>query len=47
MNLFLRFRDPKFFNTVAAPFIANKIEKTFMDYFLLNNKEKMTEFSSL
>ena len=47
VNLFLRFRDKKFFEEVVAPFISNKIEKTFIDHFLLNNNEKMKEFSTI
>jgi hypothetical protein len=29
------------------PFIYNKIEKTFIDYFLLNHEKKLEEYSSV
>ncbi len=37
INIFIYFKDQKFFQTTVRPFIQDKIEKTFVDYFLLNN----------
>ena len=35
-NLFLKMKDPQYFEAVVKPFLMNKIEKTFVDYWLLN-----------
>lgn len=45
LNLFIYFKDPKFFKTVVKPFIKNKIEKTFVDFFLLHEWKKALKFS--
>ncbi|GAB5403646.1 MAG: hypothetical protein Aurels2KO_18770 [Aureliella sp.] len=36
LNLFLNRRDPEFFNRVVRPFIAQKVEKQFIDLWLLD-----------
>jgi hypothetical protein len=36
MNLFLYFKDPEYFEKIARPFLVNKMEKTFVDFWLLN-----------
>jgi hypothetical protein len=35
LNLFLHEKDPEFFAQVVKPFVANKLEKTFLDRWLL------------
>ena len=35
LNLFLRFRDPSFFSGIVKPYLANKLQKTFVDRLLL------------
>lgn len=35
-NLFLRQKDQTFFENAVRPFLMNKIEKTFVDYWLLD-----------
>ena len=35
LNLFLQRKDPVFFEAVVKPFIANKLDKTFLDHYLL------------
>ncbi len=42
-NLFLRLKDPQFFENAVKPFLFNKIEKTFVDYWLLDSD--LSEFS--
>jgi hypothetical protein len=37
-------KDPRYFTEVAAPFISNKLEKTFVDYWLLNNYNALETF---
>ena len=39
MNLFTKFKDPAYFEIFVKPFLKNKFEKTFVDYFLLEEKE--------
>ncbi len=46
VNIFLKFQHPDFFNKVVKPFIANKLAKTFVDDFLLDNFEKCSSYSS-
>lgn len=37
LNLWLLFKDPAFFRRVVAPFLSNKLQKTFVDCFLLGH----------
>ena len=45
-NVYLYFHHNDFFNKYIYPILKYKSEKTFIDYFLLDNKEKILEFSS-
>lgn len=36
LNFFLATRDPEFFAEVALPFVGGKLEKTFIDWYLLS-----------
>ena len=47
LNIFLFFKDRAFFETFVQPFLKNKIEKSFVDYFLLQNREIILKFNSL
>jgi hypothetical protein len=47
MNLFLYFKDNKYFVKVAKPFISSKMEKTFMDYWLLGDFEKILHYQEI
>ena len=44
-NIYLYFHHNEFFNQYIYPIIKYKSEKTFIDYFLLDNKEKLNEYS--
>ena len=44
-NIYLYFHHNDFFNKYIYPILKYKSEKTFIDYFLLENKEKINEFS--
>ncbi|KAL4487468.1 hypothetical protein ABPG72_006988 [Tetrahymena utriculariae] len=46
LNLFLYFKDNNFFKAVVEPFLKNKIQKSFIDYFLLGNKEEQLKYSN-
>ncbi|EAS01818.2 hypothetical protein TTHERM_00565630 (macronuclear) [Tetrahymena thermophila SB210] len=46
LNLFLYFKDNNFFKVVVEPFLKNKIQKSFIDYFLLGNKEEQLKYSN-
>ena len=43
-NLFLKLKDPSFFDKAVKPFLSNKIEKTFVDYWLLDYSFALYEF---
>ena len=36
-NTFLKLKDPEFFESTVRPFLKNKVEKTVVDYWLLDN----------
>ena len=44
-NIYLYFHHNEFFNKYIYPIIKYKSEKTFIDYFLLDNKEKINEYT--
>ena len=44
LNIFIFFKDRVFFNNYIYFFLQNKIEKTFIDYFLLNDSSQLNEF---
>ena len=46
LNLFVYLKDAAFFKIVVAPFIRNKLQKQFLDFFLLGDLKRMLEFSS-
>ena len=41
LNFFLSKRDPEFFNSVVRPFLLCKMEKTFVDHYLLGNHKDL------
>ena len=43
LNLFLRFKDEKFFETVAKPLISAKLYKDVIDLYLLNDVEALKD----
>lgn len=45
LNCFIRYQDPEFFEKVVKPFLSNKLQKTFVDFCLLNlpEAEKYTD----
>ena len=50
MNLFVYLKDPAYFETYIKEFIINKMEKTFIDYFLVRdhtNLQKIAEDSEI
>ena len=50
LHLFLHKRDPDFFNRVALPLISGKLEKSFIDWYLLcstSNKHKRLLINTL
>jgi hypothetical protein len=38
LNLFLMRKDPKFFKSIIRPYLANKMDKTFLDHWLLDSE---------
>jgi hypothetical protein len=47
VNLFIYFKDTPYFFKVVKPFLANKMEKTFVDHFLLGNSEEVLEYAKI
>ena len=45
LNIYLYFHHNDFFNKYIYPILKYKSEKTFIDYFLLNNKDKIIKYS--
>jgi len=45
LNLFVYFKDREFFNQTVLPFLQNKIEKTFVDYFLLDDAKQIQAYA--
>ena len=45
INIYLYFHQNKFFNQYIFPILKYKSEKTFIDYFLLEDKNKILEYS--
>lgn len=43
-NVFLKLKDTVFFENAVKPFLTNKIEKTFVDYWLLGYNAQMRDF---
>ena len=43
-NLFLKLKDEQFFETAVKPFLTNKIEKTFVDYWILDFDFALEQF---
>lgn len=41
LHLFVYKKDPEYFNKVVKPYLQCKMEKTFMDYYLLGKKEEV------
>lgn len=47
LNLFCYFKDRAYFDAVIRPFVACKIEKTFIDYYLLQMTEYILQHTAL
>jgi hypothetical protein len=47
LNIFIKFKDPDFFDRVVSKYITNKICKTFVDYCLLGLFAAVKEFIRL
>ena len=47
INIFLYFKDIIFFENVVKPFLKNKIQKTFVDFFLLDMKTEIIKYSEV
>lgn len=46
LNFFLFKRDRPFFEEIVLPFIYAKMEKSFIDLYLLSQNEKILEYSN-
>ena len=41
LHLFLKKRDPQYFAEVVQPFVATKMEKSFIDHYLLDDDDEV------
>ena len=46
LNLFIKKRDPEYFKTVVIPFLQCKMEKTFVDHYLLGDHATVAKYES-
>ena len=46
LHLFIYKKDPNYFKKVVRPYLVNKMEKTFMDYYLLSDLKKIASYAS-
>jgi len=46
LNLFVYKKDPGYFKEVIEPYLTNKMEKTFIDYYLLEDFEVMLKYAN-
>ena len=44
LHLFLKFKDLHYFSTYVLPYLANKLEKSFIDLYLLGAQEALREY---
>ena len=47
LNLFLYFKDKDYFSRVARPFVASKMEKTFIDHWLLEDYDSILHYQEI
>ena len=47
VNLFIFFKDHDYFNAVVKPFLINKMEKSFIDYWLLGDYDKLKHYAQI
>jgi hypothetical protein len=47
LHLFIKSRDPEYFEKVVKPFVIYKMEKRFVDYYLLDDYEKLSNYANL
>ena len=47
LHLFILKKDPSYFDKVVRPFITYKMEKYFMDYYLLGDFKKICEYADI
>ena len=44
LNLFIKKRDPEYFKTVVLPFLECKMEKQFVDHYLLGDNATVASY---
>jgi len=47
LHLFIFFKDRIYFEQVVKPYLASKMEKTFVDFYLLEMFEKVLPFATV
>ena len=44
LHIFVYFKDKEFFKDVVKPHIVNKLEKEFIDHFLLGDQDELAKY---
>lgn len=47
LNLFVKLKDRAFFESTVRPFLINKMEKSFIDYYLLDHSQALRRYAQL
>lgn len=47
LNIFLYFKDKEYFEKIVRPHLVNKMEKTFVDLYLLGDYEKIFKYAEI
>jgi len=47
VNLFIYFKDATYFKSVVRPFLVNKMEKSFIDHWLLGDYDKIKHYAQI
>ena len=45
LHLFIRKKDPNYFNSVVKGYLTNKMEKSFIDYYLLDDSDELIKYA--
>jgi hypothetical protein len=47
LDLFIKKKDPEYFNRVVKPYLQCKMEKNFMDYYLIEDRNHILDYANL
>eukprot|EP00347_Sterkiella_histriomuscorum_P016748 403352004 len=47
LNIFIFLKDRTYFDSVVKPYLKNKMEKQFIDHYLLGNQEEVSKYANI